>query len=80
MIAALDCPLEGTHFIEASAGSGKTWTLSALVLRLIESGAPPKRIVATTFTNDAAFELKTRIYERIAGYVAYLKNTTWQST
>lgn len=73
MIAALDCPLEGTHFIEASAGSGKTWTLSALVLRLIESGAPPKRIVATTFTNDAAFELKTRIYERIAGYVAYLK-------
>ena len=28
-------PLEGTHLIEASAGTGKTWTITSLYLRLI---------------------------------------------
>ena len=34
-IPALDLPLTGLHLIEASAGTGKTWTLSALIVRLI---------------------------------------------
>ena len=34
-IPALNCPLYGVQLIEASAGTGKTWTLSALFARLI---------------------------------------------
>lgn len=34
-IPAIDCPLSGVQLIEASAGTGKTWTLSALYTRLL---------------------------------------------
>lgn len=61
-------PLEpgGRSLIEASAGTGKTWTISVLYLRLLlERKLSPKQIVVTTFTEAAAQELRERIRERI---------------
>lgn len=54
------------EIVSASAGSGKTWTIADEVTRRIRSGAlAPERIVATTFTNKAAAELKQRIRARL---------------
>ena len=48
--------------IEASAGTGKTWTIAALYLRIIlERGLSPREIVVTTFTEAAAAELRERL-------------------
>jgi exodeoxyribonuclease V beta subunit len=59
-------PLRGVHLIEASAGTGKTYTITSLVLRLlVEEERPIESILAVTFTNAATAELKSRVYERI---------------
>ncbi len=56
----------GRSLIEASAGTGKTWTISVLYLRLLlEQGFSPKQIVVTTFTDAAAQELRERIRGRL---------------
>ena len=66
---AVDLPLTGKHLIEASAGTGKTWTLTGVVLRLIvEGGQPCERIIATTFTRSAAAEMRQRIRERLQDF------------
>lgn len=49
----------------ACAGSGKTESISRRVASLINEGAPPESIVAFTFTEKAASELKDRIYKRV---------------
>lgn len=51
--------------LEASAGSGKTFALSVRYLSLLFTGANPHKIVALTFTNKAASEMKTRIFETL---------------
>ena len=71
----LRMPLWGSRLIEASAGTGKTWTIAALYLRLVldagdESarfGVPlaPSRILVMTFTRAATRELVERIRERL---------------
>ncbi len=53
--------LGGSLLVVAGAGSGKTKTLVAKIEHLIKSGYDPKRILAITFTNKAAKELKERI-------------------
>jgi len=79
--AALDplaLPLHGRQVIEASAGTGKTWTLSALYLRLVLGlrdpiqaqaglGPPllPPQILVMTFTEAATAELRERIRQRL---------------
>src|SRR6476660_817073 len=51
----------------ACAGSGKTESISRRVAALIAEGAEPASIVAFTFTERAASELKDRITRRVAG-------------
>ena len=55
-------PLEGVNLIEASAGTGKTYTISGLFLRLIlEKNMSVDQILVVTFTEAATAELKDRI-------------------
>ena len=55
-------PLQGTHLIEASAGTGKTYTLAHLYLRLIvERELKVEEILVVTFTRAAVQELRTRL-------------------
>ena len=55
-----------THIqIIASAGAGKTETISQRVAKLIRDGVQPSEIVAFTFTVKAAEEIKERIRERV---------------
>lgn len=51
--------------LEASAGSGKTYALSVRYISLLYLGAKPSKILTLTFTNKAAAEMKSRIYDTI---------------
>jgi len=54
--------LNGTNLIEASAGTGKTYSIALLVLRLIlEKRIPVNQILMVTFTKSAVAELESRI-------------------
>ena len=58
----INVPLEGKNLVEASAGTGKTYSVAILVLRLIiEKNIPVSRILMVTFTNAAVAELAHRI-------------------
>lgn len=62
----LDSPLEGTNLIEASAGTGKTYTITGLFLRLIlEKKLSVDEILVFTFTEAATEELKDRIRRKL---------------
>src|SRR3546814_3664565 len=62
----LDLALESVHAIEASAGTGKTFTLATLVVRLVvERGLSVGQVLAVTFTEAATQELRKRIRERL---------------
>lgn len=52
---------EGPLLIIAGAGAGKTKTLTYRILHLIQNGVEPRRILAITFTNKAAKEMKERV-------------------
>ncbi|SHM61842.1 DNA helicase/exodeoxyribonuclease V, beta subunit [Chitinophaga jiangningensis] len=55
-------PMEGSNLIEASAGTGKTYSIGILVLRLVlEKQISVKEILMVTFTKAAVAELKERI-------------------
>lgn len=71
---ALHDPLPtGTLVIEASAGTGKTFTLATLVARLIaERGVPAAEILIVTFTRAAAAELQGRVRSKLVEVAAVL--------
>jgi exodeoxyribonuclease V beta subunit len=58
--------LAGTQLVEASAGTGKTYAISTLVVRLLlETDITIDRVLVVTFTEAATAELKDRVRERI---------------
>ena len=81
---ALRFPLRGSQLIEASAGTGKTFTISALYLRLVlghgdeDSGFGrellPPQILVVTFTDAATKELRDRIRTRLAEAARYFRD------
>ena len=64
--AYLDVELDGLQLIEASAGTGKTFTLATLVVRLVvERGLRLGEVLAVTFTDAATQELRARLRRRL---------------
>lgn len=64
----LASPLRGRNLIEASAGTGKTFTIAAIYLRLVvEQGLSVDQILVVTFTEAATEELRERLRERLRG-------------
>ncbi|MFZ6849864.1 exodeoxyribonuclease V subunit beta [Undibacterium sp. RuRC25W] len=76
-------PLHGSRLIEASAGTGKTWTIAALYLRLVLGHGDdnafvrslhPSEILVMTFTRAATRELTDRIRQRLSQAAAYFRS------
>lgn len=80
----LTFPLHGTRLIEASAGTGKTYTITALYLRLVLAHGDentgygrmltPPEILVVTFTNAATQELRDRIRNRLLEAAKFFRN------
>ncbi len=71
--------LEKSSLIEASAGTGKTYTITSLVLRLLAKGYPIESVLVVTFTEAAAAELKLRIRTRLHNTLKELQNHSDES-
>ncbi len=79
----LEFPLRGSRLIEASAGTGKTFTLALLYTRLVLGHGPegaaferalmPPEILVVTFTDAATKELRDRIRARLVEAAAYFE-------
>src|SRR4051794_6186242 len=76
----LKFPLKGARLIEASAGTGKTYTIAALYLRLVlghggqaayARALTPPEILVVTFTDAASKELRDRIRARLSDAADY---------
>jgi exodeoxyribonuclease V beta subunit len=64
--------LEGSCLIEAGAGTGKTYALTAIFLRLlVEKQIAPDRILVVTFTTAATAELRDRLRRQLVGVRRY---------
>lgn len=68
----MNAPLSGVHLVEASAGTGKTWNIEAIVVRLLAETRPksgkrlkPRDVLVVTFTEAATQELRERIINRL---------------
>lgn len=62
----LQAPLQGTSLVEASAGTGKTYAISTLFVRLVlEADLTVDQILVVTFTEAATAELRDRIRKRL---------------
>jgi len=77
---AKECPLWGPHLLEAAAGTGKTFAIEHIVVRLILAGVELEKILVVTFTRAATRELKQRIRANLQKALDALKTgeTTWE--
>ncbi len=77
---ARDCPLFGPHLLEASAGTGKTFSIEHIYVRLILEGVEVEQILAITFTRAATRELKARIRANLEKVLSLLQSgeTPWE--
>jgi exodeoxyribonuclease V beta subunit len=73
----MDLPIGGRMLLEASAGTGKTYSLTALVARYVaEQGLAIEQLLLVTFTRAAAGELRERTRERLLEAAAALRSGT----
>jgi exodeoxyribonuclease V beta subunit len=73
--------IKGMSLIEASAGTGKTWSICGLYLRLLlEKKLAVPKILVVTFTNAATAELKERIRARIMEMLLFLEGNGPQNS
>ncbi|MFC0445617.1 exodeoxyribonuclease V subunit beta [Pseudidiomarina halophila] len=91
-LVPLQFPLRNSHLIEASAGTGKTYTIAALYLRLVlghDADDPgqqhagqrmksPREILVVTFTEAATEELRDRIRARLTEAAEFFRNADEQ--
>ncbi len=70
-----ECELKGVNVIEASAGTGKTFSIQKIFLRLVvEMQLPVEKILAVTFTEAATAELRDKIRSELAAALQYLES------
>ncbi len=68
--------LRGYTLIEASAGTGKTFTITSIYLRLVmEEALMPEQILVVTFTNAATEELQAKVRTRLDHALTYLDSS-----
>ena len=69
-IPALSIKLYGKTLVEASAGTGKTWTLTGILLRILLENIhiAPRQISAVTFTRKATAEMRSRLQNRFDAF------------
>ncbi len=67
-----ELPSPGVTVLEASAGTGKTYTIAALATRYVAEGTPLDKILVVTFTRMATGELRERVRERLVSAEAEL--------
>jgi len=68
-------PINGRQLIEASAGTGKTFALMSIAIRMIAiEGRQARELILMTFTRASTRELRARIRERIMDELAALQN------
>ena len=71
--------IDGPMLVLAGAGSGKTKVLTNRIANLIDNGVSPLNILAITFTNKAAKEMKDRVVKLIGTSAYNIQISTFHS-